>query len=81
MHYDSSQRVDMRSSARLDHQTWTSTRGSWPGVVPSSQTLRVCLVVIITKTIFGEFWMNKEKFTRVEFEQATSGLTCRHSSN
>ena len=28
-----------------------------------------------------KFWMNKEKFTRAGFEPATSGLTCRSSTN
>ena len=28
-----------------------------------------------------KFWMNKEKLTRAGFEPATSGLTCRRSTN
>ena len=28
-----------------------------------------------------KFWMNKDKFTRAGFEPATSGLTCRRSTN
>ena len=34
-------------------------------------------------TIFSldKFWMNKEKLTRGGFEPATSGLTCRRSTN
>ena len=31
--------------------------------------------------ILDKFWMNKDKFTRVGLERATSGLTCRRSTN
>ena len=32
-------------------------------------------------TFLDQFWMNKEKFTGAGFEPATSGLTCRRSTN
>ena len=31
--------------------------------------------------IMIKFWMNKDKLTRVGLEPATSGLTCRCSTN
>ena len=36
---------------------------------------------IVIQFIWDKFWMNKEKFTRAGFESATSGLTCRRSTN
>ena len=35
----------------------------------------------LTGYILDKFWINKEKFTRAGFEPATSGLTCRRSTN
>ena len=36
----------------------------------------------LTGYIFlDKFWMNKDKFTKAGFEPATSGLTCRCSTN
>ena len=33
------------------------------------------------QTSYRTFWMNKEQFTRAGLEPATSGLTCRYSTN
>ena len=32
-------------------------------------------------TVLDKLWVNKEKLTRAGFELATSGLTCRRSTN